>query len=122
VSTEQHLQRSRNVPAAVGLGINVLAVLLQIATSALAVLLPVLAQRTAASLSEVAAVFAGVGVVVLLLHLVGGALGLVGLVGLLAAGRPRAMAGAAFRIGVTGAVATLAGLVLPPLRGAALSG
>ena len=119
MSTEQKMQRSRNVPAVVGLGINVLAVLLQIATSALAVLVPVLAQRTAASVSEVVAVFAGVGVVVLLLHLAGGALGLVGL---LVAARPRAAAGAAFGIGVAGAVVTLAGLVLPPLLGAVLMG
>lgn len=119
MSTEQHVQRSRNVPAVVGLAINVVAVLLQIATSALGVLVPVLAQRTAASLNEVAAVFAGVGVVVVLLHLAGGALGLVGL---LTAGRTRALAGAAFGIGVVGAVVTLAGLVLPPLLGAVLSG
>ena len=115
MSTEQGVQRPRDVPAVVGLGADVLAVLLQTGLSAVVGLAPALVDRTGASLSQLSGLLAGVGVVALLLHLVGGALGLVGL---LAPGRPRAMAGAAFGIGLTGAVLTLVGLALPPLLGA----
>jgi hypothetical protein len=117
MSTERGVQRSHNVPAAVGLGVDVLAVLLQVGLSAVVVLMPVLVDRTGTPLSQLAGLLAGVGVVALLLYLVGGALGLVGL---LVSGRPRAMAGAAFGIGLSGAVLTLAGLALPPLLGALL--
>ena len=117
MTTERPTRPARNRIAVAGLIVAGVAVLVRLGTSALSVVLPVLAQRSGASISSIGAAFAVIGGVLMVLHLTAAALGLAWV---LLPDRPRGVAGAALGIGCAGALTALADVVLPPLVGAAL--
>ncbi len=108
--------RPGNGFAVAGLVVAVVATLLNVGSTAVAVLAPVLARNGMAA-SGIPVVFAVVGVVLVLLYAVAAVLGLVGV---LRPDRPRVVAGVALGVGTSGVVLATSGLVLPPLVGLAL--
>ncbi|WP_146076773.1 hypothetical protein [Rathayibacter tritici] len=101
----------------IGLVLAIVLVLAQVARTALTTTVPVLAYRGGLDTTQIGALFAALGVMMLVLAT---ATALVGVIGVVRRDRPRLLSAITLGVGASVAIVELGALVVPPLVGLSL--
>ncbi|PPG08060.1 hypothetical protein C5C18_05950 [Rathayibacter tritici] len=109
--------RPRDVVGIIGLVLAIVLVLAQVARTALTTTVPVLAYRGGLDTTQIGALFAALGVMMLVLAT---ATALVGVIGVVRRDRPRLLSAITLGVGASVAIVELGALVVPPLVGLSL--